>query len=813
MRRVIVTILSIWIATIAASAFAKPPTAASGTVTGRVMDSVGEPLSSATIVLYSTADSDVARGAVTDEKGVFVFSDVAAAEYRIKVSFLGFKAFDSQPFVVEAGQSYTMPPISLEADPVALDNVQIEGEREIVEVLPDKTVLNVQGSIAATGSTALELLRKAPGVVVDNNDNIILSGKNGVKIYIDGKPSPLSTEDLAAQLRTMQSSEIDAIEIVTNPGAKYEAEGNAGIINIRLRRDKSLGFNSTIDLSYGYGKRSKYGANSTFNYRNRRYNVFGSYGYRGGEDESYINLYRIQNDFSFDERAVTENTGPSNRLRIGSDIYLGSKAVLGFLVNGYVNDRNWSNRSLTPITNLETNEIESLLDAQSINDGVRRNASFNVNLRIDNGSGTTSNADVDFGIYENGNESYQPNFYREPSSDSPIEDNIFRSQSPTDISIYAGKFDHERAMAGGKLGIGTKLSQVTTDNVYRFYDIEGIEEILDVDRSNDFRFTETIAAGYASFTGSSGSVEYSLGLRAEYTSSEGDLTAFKPANDNTVTRSYLDLFPSGGITIKPAPKHQLRVNYSRRIDRPSYQSLNPFEFKLSELSFSRGNPFLQPQYTNNVSLTHTYNYVLNTTLSYSHTDDFFARISDSTDVSRTFIESVNMDYQRVISGSISYPVSPLPWWRTYTSASGFNTRNRADLGEGRLIDVQATVVSLYHQSTFKLPSDWSFELSGWYSSPSIWGAVYKTDANYAIDVGVSREFFGGRSKVKVAVTDVFETAPWRGVQRLSGFFIDASGGWESRQLRVNISYLFGNTQVKKVRQRKTSTEDEAGRVD
>ncbi len=781
-------------------------------ISGRVTDSAGEPLGAATVVLYAVADSSVVDGTVSSESGAYSFAAVRPGQYWLGVSFVGFESFESEPFTLSAGDAYEVPTIALQSDAVALGQVEVEGEREIVEVLPDKTVLNVQGSINATGSTALELLRKAPGVVVDNNDNIILSGKNGVKVYIDGKPSPLSTEDLAAQLRTMQSSEIDAIEVITNPGAKYEAEGNAGIINIRLRRDKSLGFTNTVDLSYGYGKRSKYGASSTFNYRNRAYNIYGSYAYRGGENESYINLYRIQNDFSYDERAVIESDGPSNRLRVGTDIYVGSKAIIGLLATGYVNDRNWTNQSFTPITNLATNERESILDARSENDGVSRNGTFNVNLRVDDGSGVTSNADLDVGLYHNSNVSFQPNFYRNGDS-VPIEENIFSSNAPTDISIYAGKFDHERPLGGVKLGTGTKVSQVTTDNVYRFFDVVASEQILDVDRSNDFKFTETIAAGYATFSGSAGSVEYNLGVRAEYTNSKGELTAFKESDNNTVTRSYLDLFPSGGITIKPARKHQLRLNYSRRIDRPSYQSLNPFEFKLSELSFRRGNPFLQPQYTHNVSLTHTFNYVLNTSLSYSHTDDFIANISDSTDVSRTFLESVNMDYQRVISGSISYPKSLFSWWSTYSNASAFNTRNRADLGEGRLIDIKVTVLSLYHQSTFKLPKDWSFELSGWYSSPSVWGAVYKTDSNYAIDMGVSKQLFGGRSKVKVAVTDVFETAPWRGVQNLPGFFIDASGGWESRQLRVNFSHTFGNTQVKKVRQRKTSAEDEASRVE
>ena len=205
----------------------------SGTVSGVVNDSAGDALQSATVVLYSLPDSAIVDGTITGDEGGFAFRSVAANEYFVRVSFVGFSTFDTPSFSLAAGQSYKLDSITLEDDAVALAGVAVEAKRDLIEVQPDKTVLNVQGTITATGNSALELLRKAPGVVVDNNDNIILAGKNGVKVYIDGKPSPLSVEDLAIQLRTMQSSEIDAIEIITNPGAKYEAEGNAGIINIK----------------------------------------------------------------------------------------------------------------------------------------------------------------------------------------------------------------------------------------------------------------------------------------------------------------------------------------------------------------------------------------------------------------------------------------------------------------------------------------------------------------------------------------------------------------------------------------------------
>ena len=419
---------------------------------------------------------------------------------------------------------------------------------------------------------------------------------------------------------------------------------------------------------------------------------------------------------------------------------------------------------------------------------------------------------MDLRWYHNGTVTNQPNFYRPALDAPPDEERIFSSLAPTDIQIYAFTADHERPFARGSLGIGTKLSTVLTDNVYTFYNLEEGVDVLDIERSNDFLFRESIGAGYATYSGAWAGFQVNVGVRAEATFSRGELTAFKQTDNNIVERSYLNFFPSGGLTYQAGPLHQVRLNYSRRIDRPSYQALNPFEFKLSELSYSRGNPFLRPQYTHSVSLSHTYRYVLNTSLTFSYTNDFFANISDSTEVSRTFLETINLDDQRVLSASVSYPYSPRPWWSTYTSVTGYNTRNRADLGQGRLIDVQATVASLYHQSNFKLPADWSLEASGWFSSPSIWGAVYKTDTNYSIDLGVRKKIFKGRGDVKVALTDVFNTAPWRGVQDFAGFYVDASGGWESRQLRINFSYLFGNDQVKKARNRKTGADAEGNRV-
>ena len=781
-------------------------------VEGKVVDSSGVPLQSATVVLYSLPDSLVVDGTVANADGNYSFRNISPSRYWVRVSFVGYTTFDTPAFELQSRQTLTVDDITLLEDAVTLAGVAVEAERDLIEVQPDKTVLNVQGTIASTGSTALELLRKAPGVVVDNNDNIILAGKNGVKVYIDGKPSPLSIEDLAIQLKSMQSSEIDAIEIITNPGAKYEAEGNAGIINIKLRRDQNLGMNGTVDLGYSYGERSHYSGTTTLNYRNRRLNSYGSYSLNAGKNENWMDIYRIQNNFEYDQQGSTNSGGPTNSLRFGTDFFLDQKTVVGFLVSGAVSDRTWLSTTETPIVDLSNDQLQSTLRALSDNDRNRKNGSANVNVRRDDGDGTTLNIDADVAAFQNGNRSYQPNFYFVPSSPDPDTQNIHTSNAPTDIAIYAGKIDYERPVGGGKLGVGSKISEVITDNRYRFYNVLDDAEELDIDRSNDFEYRESISAAYVTYSRKLSVFEVSGGLRAEHTRSKGDLNAFKPQNNDSVKRSYLDLFPSGGATYQASQFHQLRINYSRRVDRPSYQALNPFEFKLNELTFQRGNPFLQPQYTNNISFTHTYKYVLNSTVTYSYTNDFFAQITDSTESTRTYLETRNLGSQRTISASMSYPRDLKPWWGTYTSVTGYNTRNQGELEGGRMVDIQATVGTVYHQSSFRLPQQWKLELSGWYNSPSIWGAVYRMDSNYSIDAGVSRPLMNGRANLKVAFTDLFHTAPWRGVQDFSGLYMDVSGGWESRQVRVNMSFNLGNNQVKKARQRKTSTTDEESRV-
>ncbi len=781
-------------------------------IKGRVLDAQKEPAAFANVILHAVPDSSLVKVEVTDEKGLFQMNGLSSGQYQLKVIYLGNKDYQTAPFRLVSGEAKTFDDITLEASAIDLAAVEVTSKQALIEVQPDKTVFNVEGSINASGNSALELLRKSPGVLVDNNDNILLMGKNGVRVYIDGKPSPLGATDLAMMLKSMQSSEIEAIEIITNPSSKYDAEGNAGIINIRLKKDKNLGLNANVNTGYSVGVFSKYNATTNFNYRNKKTNLFGAYSYNNGQNRSWIDLFRTQNNTYFRQESHTLTTGAYQSARLGADFFLSENSTLGVLVNGALNNRDWTNVSHTPIVDLATAQLQSVLNASSVNDAARNNLNANLNYQWKNKDGKSWSIDLDYGLFRNTTDTYQPNVYLGPEEKAIREERIFTAQAPTDINIYSLKTDYEAPLWDGQLEAGLKFSLVSTDNAYEFFQLIEQVPVRDIDRSNRFQYDENINAAYVRFSQKIKKVNFSFGLRAEQTNSVGNLSSDKKTSNSLVKRHYLSLFPSGGVTYQLNRDHQFRLNYSRRIGRPNYQTLNPFEFKRDELSYSRGNPFLQPQFTNNMEISHTFKYTLTTSLGYSQTNDYFAELSDTTEVSRTFLETVNLGSRKVISFNVSFPFRPTTWWSTYTNAGVSNTANQADFGEGRQIDVQQTTFNLYHQSTFKLPKDFSVQISGWYNSPSIWGALYQTRSMWSMDAGIQKKLWNGRANVKVSVSDVFYTAFWRADQAFGGLSIDGSGGWESRQLRVNFSYLIGNEQVKVARKRKTGLEDEKSRV-
>ncbi|HUR31190.1 MAG TPA: outer membrane beta-barrel family protein, partial [Saprospiraceae bacterium] len=414
--------------------------------------------------------------------------------------------------------------------------------------------------------------------------------------------------------------------------------------------------------------------------------------------------------------------------------------------------------------------------------------------------------------YKSDGDSYQPNFYYDPITGALTDSRIFAANTPSTIDIKTLKLDFEKGLFGGSIGVGGKLALVTTDNNYKFFDIIDDDAIINIDRTNQFIYEENVNAAYVNFNRQWDKIGLQFGVRMEQTDSKGELTSLKPQNDETVKQDYIDYFPSGGITFNVNQKNTLRVTYSRRIDRPNYRDLNPFEYKLDELTFRKGNPFLRPQYSNSIQLGHTFNYTLNTSLTYTHTSDLMSEITDTASMKAAFITNENIADQDVFSFNVSYPFALSKAWNVFGNAGVSNTHNTADFGDGKTIDIRATTFNIYMQHSFALPKDFKFEVSGWYNSPGIWGGNFASDEMWSVDAGLQKKILKNKGNIKLAVQDIFNSQHWSGYNDFGALAMTGSGGWESRQVKLNFTYLIGNSEIKANRNRSTGLEDESKRV-
>jgi len=786
-------------------------------ISGTVKDEQGKVLASANVTLQKAADSSIVKINAANQSGKYEFNNIAPGKYFVAVSFTGHATAYSAAFDVN-DSNVVVPEIKLEKTATSLAAVTIVSKKPMVEVKADKTILNVEGTINAVGSDGLELLRKSPGVLVDKDDNISLSGKNGVRIYVDGRQSPLAGKDLADYLRSLNSSSIEAIEIITNPSAKYDAAGNAGIINIRLKKNKTFGTNGSLTGGYGIGRFAKYNGGISLNHRNRGVNVFGNYNYNDSKNYMFMNLRRELLDTLFDQQNTIINKTSSHNFKTGADFFLNKKNTIGVIVSGNISDDQFATNSSTPITYIPSGITDRILVANNKNKAERNNVNTNINYRYSDTAGRELNVDADYGRYRLRSDQLQPNFYYDPASGNELNRLIYNMIAPTNIDIYTIKSDYEQNFKKGRLGIGFKTAWINSGNNFERYNVYSNGKTLDTLRSNHFDYDENINAAYVNYSRQMKGWMLQAGLRVENTGTKGRSTGFSKNGsgytpyDSVFTRNYTNLFPSAAITFNKNPMSQWSLSYSRRIDRPQYQNLNPFEFKLDEYTFQKGNTGLRPQYTNSFGITHTYKYKLNTTLNYSHVSDVFTQLVDTAELSKSFITQKNLAEQDIVSINISYPLQ-VKWFSAFINFNGYYSHYQADFGGGnRTINLDVFAYNIFAQNSFDLGKGWKGELSGWYASPSIWGGTFESRAMWNVDMGMQKSLFDGKGNIKVSVSDVFLAMRWKGISNFAGQYLVASGGWESRQFKVNFTWRFGNNQVKAARQRSTASEEESKRV-
>ncbi len=791
--------------------------AQTASIKGILQDADKAPVSFANIVLYNSADSSVVKIEVSDPIGKFLIPSIPAGNYYLVASFIGYDDATKNNIQLADDQQLDLGIFSFQAASVELAEATVKARRALVEIKPDRTVFNVQGTINSVGSDAIELLRKAPAVTVDNNDNINVLGRAGVLLYVDGKRQPLAGDDLTNYLKGIPAEQIDRIEIITNPGAKYEAEGNAGIIDIRLKKDKSHGANGTVNAAHSQGEVGRTNVGFTGNYRNKNFNTYGNIGAgrRNGFNDLIFNS--TQNGIRLQETNKMNRSSDAIYYRLGTDIFINKKNTIGFLISGGNGENSNPATNQIKLSSIDTpNVIDSILIAENETDANRNRLSYNLNYRFeDRKSGQSLNIDLDYGTFGNEVERFQPNRYYD-ENENLLTENISLFSTPSEIDIYTIKADYETNFLGGKLGVGTKLSKVITNNTFEVFDEVNGENIPNDFRSNTFKYDEKVYAGYVSFNRKiNEKMNFSAGLRAEQTDAVGDLQAFLvDLQEPPVELNYLSWFPNAGITYAASPQNSFALNYGRRINRPDYNVLNPFNNQLSELSYQKGNPFLAPEIVNNIELGYTHKYRYNFKLAYSKTTDQITRLigPDESDPRANFISWANLADQTIFSFNASLPFEITKRWNAFFNFSASHIDNQADYGDGAVVDVQIFTYSIFQQQTFNLPNKFTAEVSGYFSGPGVWGGVFEYEESWALNLGIQRKFLNDQLNVKLSANDIFYQSGWDGFSKFDGLVSEGSGRWDSRNVNLSVSYNFGNQQVKS-RKRKTGLEDEAGRVE
>ncbi len=784
----------------------------SSRIKGAVLNPDREPAEYSTVVLMNQ-DSVFMSGTLSGPDGTYLFEDLAGGTYFIMVRNVEFNTYVSPAITLTGSNMFELEPIQLETRINDLEEVVIRGEKAMVEVHPDKMVYNVSASVNATGNNALELLSKSPGVMVDMDKNIIVQGKSGVQIYINGRPSRISGSDLTNMLESMRSEDIESIEVISNPSAKYDAEGTGGIINIVLKKNLARGFNGNLIGSYSRGAQSRSSLGTSLNYSSGKINLFSSLNVNSNDYVTDRNENMLREDYELDMVSANVNSRKGLNFSGGLDYNISNEHTLSFDARILINDNHGALENSTYV--YDVNEIldPELLVARTLDSSLSQNYSANIHYAFTPNRSSSLTADVSFGYYTNPNHTWQPNAYFDVSGNDLLRTVESAYNSRTDIRLFSAMVDYEKRFGKFTLSTGAKYSYISTDNSLAYYNIENEVSVPDTARSNDFSYLEEVAAAYVILNYQPAErVTINAGLRVENTSSLGELVSAVPTPDDVVARNYTDLFPNVSVSYNDNANHAISLSFGRRITRPNYQNLNPFEYKLSELSAWRGNPFLEPNYITNYQITYAFKRKLVISNTYSITKNYFANIFETVGDKGVVVIPRNMEKATNNGLSVSYPQKVFKWWQ-FSSFFIYNYATYSGDIEGTIIDLKAHIVNFRLQNDIRLPLDISMELSYYITSPWIWRGSLTIEGNQRIDLGIKRQFFNERLLLQVTANDLFNTgSTYYYSGDYGGMVIDGDIFFDGRRIGVNLTYQFGNQEAKKASRRKSAIDAELDRI-
>lgn len=787
-----------------------------GKISGTIIDGGVKTIESATISLHRTKDSTVAKMAVANKEGKFEFDGIAAGRYFVSVSAVGHsKGFSETIEISETNNNIVLKTIELVPQAKSLGGVTVNSRKPFIEQKIDRMVVNVDAAISNVGATALEILEKTPGITVDKDGNISLKGKQSVQIYLDGKPSYLSGLELVNLLTTMNANQLDQIEIMTNPPAKYDAAGNSGIINIKTKKNRQVGFNGSATAGYSQGKYWRTNENINMNYRNGKLNTFMNYSFSKNNRFQRLNIHRTYLhpdktvDALFDQSAFMPQSYTGNNLKLGMDYFINNNTTLGFVASGFINPEHERNYNTSYLKN-GSGVIDSIVYSTNDIRNKWKNKSLNVNFRHQfDSSGRELTADLDYSDYSSNTRQNFTNTSHYPDWTPKLKTDLL-GMLPVDIDIYSAKLDYSHpTKSGWKVEAGLKSSYVSTDNAANYFNLEGANWVPDYNKTNQFIYKENINAAYLNFSRQYKKWGVQSGLRYENTNYKGHQLGNPQKPDSSFNNNYNSLFPTVFISFNPSEKNQFGFSVGRRIDRPAYQDLNPFLYFLDNYTYESGNPFIRPQYTLNMELSHTYKGVLTTTLNYSRTKDFMTETFEQSDYA-TIVREGNIGIRHNAGLSVTAQLKVTKWW---TSVLYGNYNYNQFKGElyGEKVNIDASNILFNANNQFKFGKGWGAELSGWYRTKGIEGQIIIQSMGQ-LNAGISKQVLKGKGSVRLNVRDILYTNKAIGnidFQRTRAYFENYR---DSRVAGISFTYRFGKP-IKAQQNRKTGgAEDEQSRV-
>lgn len=776
-----------------------------------VTDQQKNPVDLATIRLIRTADESVISSTYSDVDGSYTFSSIAPGTYQVSATLLGHATEVSEPIVIGIGtQDYPAVNFTLNISTNEIETVTVTAERPLIERRPDMLVVNVENSALAAGNSALDILQRSPGVTLDKDENLSLMGKQGVVVMIDGKQTHLSSTQLADLLRNTDGNSIRSIELITNPSSKYDAAGSAGMINIVLKKNRLAGTTGSATLSGGYGLKQKASASLNLSHKTEQLNVYGMLSYMDHKGGQEINIWRnVENQGSstaLDQQSVLGRASNTINYRSGLDLHTSDRNTLSVQVNGYLTNNSIDNNSWTGISSLSA-ALDSNLHAVSYADGKFKSIGGYINnqFNIDD-KGQKLVVDLDVSQFSNNRKTDYNNTFYLPSGDQKDEPYLTRSSTPTSIGIRTAKVDYTLPFTDeSSLETGLKYSWVQSDNDMRYDQFVGGNWQSDLNRSNHFIYTEQVSAAYASYKNQFGKLGVQTGLRAEYSVTDGHSLTIS----NRVKRDYLDLFPTVFLSYAVSDNHQTGLSYSKRINRPNYQLLNPFSYFLDQYTYETGNPYLQPEYAHVIDASYSFKSKYHLSAGFSFTNDAIVEtMVQDNETKAGYVSRDNLARQNVYYTNLNIPVKVAKFWNTNTNINAFymgfdGILNNAALKQGQF------AYQIRNNHNFSILPTLTAEASLHYQSALVY-SIYHIKDQWALDLGVTQSLMNKRGNLKLSVSDLFDTRSQRISSNYSNLNVRINQKNETRVVRLSFTYSFGN--MKNRVQQRDSRSEEKNRV-